>query len=127
MTDLVRRALLGNAEAQKECTAQGIALPCPFCGEFLNAMKFRELLWPEGVLAKQFFSHSINGCVVAGTSTDKEHLAAWNTRAKPPVGECGTCAWYHKDGHDEGYCGQQGPGRAPSDFCSWYRPKGAQE
>ena len=31
MTDLVRRALLGDREAQKECTAQGIALPCPFC------------------------------------------------------------------------------------------------
>ena len=29
MTDLICRALLGDAEAQKECTAQGIALPCP--------------------------------------------------------------------------------------------------
>ena len=33
MTDLVRRALLGDRGAQKECTAQGIALPCPFCSK----------------------------------------------------------------------------------------------
>ena len=33
MTELERRALLGDQEAQKECTEQGIVLPCPFCGE----------------------------------------------------------------------------------------------
>lgn len=32
MTDLERRALLGDQEAQKECTEKGIALPCPHCG-----------------------------------------------------------------------------------------------
>lgn len=31
MTDLVRRALLGDQEAAKECTAQGIVMPCPCC------------------------------------------------------------------------------------------------
>ena len=32
MTDLERHALLGDKEAQKECTEKGIVLPCPFCG-----------------------------------------------------------------------------------------------
>ena len=32
MTDLERRSLLGDAEAQRECTEKGIVLPCPFCG-----------------------------------------------------------------------------------------------
>lgn len=32
MTDLERRALLGDKQAQEECTRQGIVLPCPFCG-----------------------------------------------------------------------------------------------
>ena len=32
MTELERRALLGDKEAQKECTEKGIVLPCPFCG-----------------------------------------------------------------------------------------------
>lgn len=30
--ELIRRALLGDQEAQKECTEKGIVLPCPFCG-----------------------------------------------------------------------------------------------
>ena len=43
MTDLVRRALLGDAEAQKECTEQGIAPPCPFCSK-----KNNKNLWVHG-------------------------------------------------------------------------------
>lgn len=31
MTDLERRALLGDAEAQRECTEKGIVLACPHC------------------------------------------------------------------------------------------------
>lgn len=30
--ELIRRALMGSREAQKECTRRGIVLPCPFCG-----------------------------------------------------------------------------------------------
>ena len=30
--ELIRRALLGDQEAQKECTEKGIVLSCPFCG-----------------------------------------------------------------------------------------------
>lgn len=32
MTDLERRALLGDRQAQEECTEKGIMLPCPWCG-----------------------------------------------------------------------------------------------
>ena len=32
MTDLERRALLGDAEAQRECTEKGIVLGCWRCG-----------------------------------------------------------------------------------------------
>lgn len=32
MTELERRALLGDKQAQEECTDKGIVLPCPFCG-----------------------------------------------------------------------------------------------
>ena len=31
--DLERRALLGDRQAQEECTAKQILLPCSFCGE----------------------------------------------------------------------------------------------
>ena len=30
--ELIRRAIMGDKKAQKECTAKGIMLPCPFCG-----------------------------------------------------------------------------------------------
>lgn len=30
--ELIRRALLGDQEAQAQCTEKGIALPCPHCG-----------------------------------------------------------------------------------------------
>lgn len=32
MTDLERRALLGDSEAQRECMEKGIVLPCWRCG-----------------------------------------------------------------------------------------------
>ena len=38
MTDLIRRALMGDKQAQNECTAQYIALPCPFCGKEMKKM-----------------------------------------------------------------------------------------
>lgn len=36
MDSLVRKALLGDREAQRECTEKGIVLPCPFCGNENN-------------------------------------------------------------------------------------------
>ena len=30
--ELIRRALMGDKQAQEECTEKGIALPCPLCG-----------------------------------------------------------------------------------------------
>ena len=30
--ELIRRALLGDQQAQKECTEKEIVLPCPHCG-----------------------------------------------------------------------------------------------
>ncbi len=30
--ELIRRALMGNKQAQEECIEKGILLPCPFCG-----------------------------------------------------------------------------------------------
>lgn len=89
MDGLIRRALLGNAEAQKECTAQGIALPCPCCnGRALILQKYRTYpgMW-SAVCGECYI------CTPWRTSR-KEALKDWNTRAKPPIGECGTC----KDG-----------------------------
>ena len=32
LKELIHRALLGDEQAQQECTEKGIVLPCPFCG-----------------------------------------------------------------------------------------------
>ena len=42
MDSLVRKALLGDREAQRECTEKGIVLPCPFCGKELREHKTRK-------------------------------------------------------------------------------------
>ena len=40
--ELIRRALMGEKQAQEECTAKGIVLPCPFCGKELRERKTRK-------------------------------------------------------------------------------------
>ena len=85
MTDLERRALLGDAEAQRECTEKGIVLPCPCCGG-------------KAVLRFSFSKHGEsynirckNECVVTcghfkdpadvwRTTSRDEALTTWNTR-----------------------------------------------
>ena len=32
MTEFERKAMLGDKQAQEECTRKGIVLSCPFCG-----------------------------------------------------------------------------------------------
>lgn len=46
MTDLERRALLGDRQAQEECTRQGIVLPCPCCkGKGKVSFKDYRFVW----------------------------------------------------------------------------------
>lgn len=41
MTDIERRALLGDPQAQEECTRRGIVLPCP-----IGVLKRLSILYP---------------------------------------------------------------------------------
>lgn len=87
MTDLERRALLGNREAQEECTRQGVVLPCQCGGEakFVASDPFLQFWW-------------VIRCTECGTQTgsrptDRAALAAWNTRHAPPIVRCGECKY----------------------------------
>lgn len=99
MTDLERRALMGDRQAQEECTEKGIMLPCPFCGG--DAEK-------DYILGKIYFGSDdkpSNGyytyctgieCPIFGSysryyKTEREAVLAWNTRQAPPIGRCGEC------------------------------------
>lgn len=59
MTDLIRRALMGDKQAQNECTAQYIALPCPFCGKEMKKC-IQDRTYQEGACALPGFVDSKN-------------------------------------------------------------------
>lgn len=123
MTDLERRALLGDREAQEECTRQGIVLPCSFCGgearAFLRQPYTRNRHWYR---CRKCLSKS------HGYSTAEAALAAWNTRHAPPLVRCVECKhWGRLDEFGDGYC-ENPMGiddvTQPGDFCSYGESKG---
>lgn len=123
MTDkeLIRRALMGSQEAQKECTRRGILLPCPFCGSE-NIVISNWGLW-RGWCQE---------CL--GKSDDQlsqaDAIRKWNTRPAQPVGKCRDCKFYMVLGHCQVHsqvADECGPGVSvemlPDDFCSYFTPK----
>ncbi len=123
MTDkeLIRRALMGSQEAQKECTRRGILLPCPFCGSE-NIVISNWGLW-RGWCQE---------CL--GKSDDQlsqaDAIRKWNTRPAQPVGKCRDCKFYMVLGHCQVHsqvADECGPGvtveMLPDDFCSYFTPK----
>lgn len=122
MTDLERRALLGDREAQEECTRRGIVLICPFCGSTVRLVSWR------GVVKVICENCSASLDVFYSRETA---IRIWNTRAAPPIGRCGTCRWagenieHPSDPHI--FCDQFERILLRDDFCSLYEPKEADE
>ena len=124
MTDLERRALLGDRQAQEKCTKQGIVLPCPCCG-----CDDRDMLGLNVYHEQYFYSCEACGCngpvVYDNDNCDyPEHdaLAQWNTRQAPPIGRCWACKHRGKD--DPIVCDHPTTGLfdmiTPDDFCSYF-------
>lgn len=71
----IDRALLGDAEAAKECTEAGVAIPCPFCGEEASL----------DITPTQKYQMWCTSCACVNMGrfypTADEALAAWNRRA----------------------------------------------
>lgn len=120
--ELIRCALMGDKQAQEECTAKGIVLPCPFCGNENNIISnwgmFR--VWCPHCKAKS-----------EDTLTTRDALKSWNTRPAPPIGRCGECEFYTVLGHCKLHSqepDQYGSGAyvemLPDDFCSYFEPRG---
>lgn len=121
MDSLVRKALLGDREAQRECTEKGIVLPCPLCGNENNIISnwgmFR--VWCPHCKAKS-----------EDTLTTRDALKSWNTRPAPPIGRCGECEHYNTKLHYCDILSQESDYRelhyilmSPNDFCSHFEPK----
>lgn len=81
--ELIRCALLGDQEAQAQCTEKGIALPCPCCGIQMERVS-------------NGFAHPNTKCILNlkyFKFTDTELMSLWNTRPAPPIGKCGECKY----------------------------------
>lgn len=123
---LIRRALLGDKQAQKECTEKGIVLPCPICHG-----KIEQSLTGNRFMCKQcgfVFYTPISGNYRADEYINIVHR--FNTRPAPPIGRCGECEHYNTNLH---YCDilsqepDYGEGHyvlmLPGDFCSYFEPR----
>ena len=117
MTDkeLIRRALLGDWEAQQECTRREIVLPCPKCG------KGKIIFWDKKM---KWYSCWDCGLKSGPKKSFGEALRDWNTRPAPPVGRCRDCLWYLPKSKRCKYSlgGLWGEVNELS-FCSCFKPK----
>lgn len=119
--ELIRRALTGDKQAQKECTEKGIVLPCPFCGGEANLScdGIREYKIKTAPHFAGFYTRWEIKCKKCGFSPDRPPtiveynfnrkrgeleivgedfrvnlLKEWNTRPAPPIGRCKDCEFY---------------------------------
>lgn len=122
MTDLERRALMGDRQAQEECTKKGVVLPCWRC---LGEAEVKEIRTPGKPLYAVCCKKHYCGAYGCAHKTKKEALAYWNTRTAPPIGRCGECAHWYKKHCAHGPCATE-----PTDadfFCGSFEPKGGEE
>lgn len=122
--ELICRALVGDKQAQEECTEKGIVLPCPFCGEEAQLISEKGLYT---IVCKD------GPCI--GSDIHPEYgeamfaLEEWNTRPAPPVGRCRECKCWRRNGSDWGSCSKwytEDKVQAfmlEDDFCSSFEPR----
>ena len=124
MTELERRALLGDREAQKECTEKGIVLPCWRCG---GEAEVNEL--PIGgkplyaVACKKHYC----GAYGAGNRSAAKALEDWNTRPAPPIGRCDDCNHRYENENNEYECGIHNMCPDDNFYCKDFEPKEREE
>lgn len=115
MNKLIRKALLGDKQAQEECTRKGIVLPCPFCGK-------KEVLTLHSN-GKIYHNYTIE-CAFNGRFVK---LKDWNARPAPPIGRCGECKHFNNEGKYP-VCWHTGLKIRSGDyFCSYFESKESKE
>ena len=125
MTDkeLIRRALLGDQDAQKQCTEKEIVLPCWRCG---GESEIQELHTGGKPIYAVTCKKTYCGAYGCAHSTQQKAIEYWNTRPALPVGRCKDCRWYEYGKAWYPYCNHP-DGLANSvkttDFCSYFEPK----
>lgn len=123
--ELIRRALMGDQDAQKQCTEKEIVLPCWRCG---GESEIQELHTGGKPIYAVTCKKTYCGAYGCAHSTQQKAIEYWNTRPAPPVGRCRDCRWYEYGKAWYPYCNHP-DGLANSvkttDFCSYFEPKEA--
>lgn len=152
MTELERKALLGDKQAQQECTEKGIWLCCPLCkSSELKICGDGSDIYHPGTLG---YVDSIPNTIIWMTcdkcglisgveeikidsdgelledEAEKRLLANWNTRPAPPIGRCVECK--HSpllSSRTKGmrWCRKFRSEVNPNDFCSNFKPRESEE
>lgn len=127
MDELIRRALLGSREAQKQCTEAGIVLPCWRCG---GEPEIQELHTGGKPIYAVTCKRTHCGAYGCACSTQQKAIEYWNTRPVPPIGRCGDCKFYTVLGHCKAHSqepDQYGSGAyvemLPYNFCIYFEPR----
>lgn len=117
MTDLERRALLGDRQAQEECTEKRIVLGCPLCNGKVKV----------STAGRLFHCRSCNFTLTfPARLSPLEAISRWNTRPAPPIGRCVECGAYTPEGNGLGYC-SDGAAKTDDGYCDCFYPKGGEE
>ena len=88
-TNLERRALLGDWQAQEECARQGIIIRCWRCGGSAEVRRMNSEGKPiYAVVCKRSYC----GAYGSTCPTPQEAIVYWNRRPAPPIGRCKDCA-----------------------------------
>lgn len=121
MTDLERRALLGDKQAQEECTRQGIVLPCWRCGGEAEAKQVSNVGRPLYAVSCKKHYCGAYGCA---HRTENEAISYWNTRPEPPIGRCKDCGnWRGKQGDEYAPCKDCDGVMEADNFCRNFEPR----
>lgn len=116
--ELICRALMGDQEAQKECTEKGILIPCPWCKGEMQ------------ICHGDTYGYYKTKCIRCGAESPEkpsewEAILRNNTRPAPSIGKCGECALWKEEKECPGAfcCTITGMERESNDFCSEVEPK----
>lgn len=131
MDDLERRALMGDPQAQEECTRLGIVLSCPCCRGNATVHYTANNSYPNGYTSN-IYTRSKPGfimCNKCGLKTAKymkacRALARWNTRPAPPYRICKDCGYgYPSDKEGCVVCAVYGCTVENDNSCKQFGPK----
>ena len=122
--ELIRRALMGDQEAQEELSNKFIPIPCAFCKADGSNMKVQ---YDKGVAWIECQVCGACGPIVESDDEytgEKAAIYAHNTRPAPPVGRCEDCKWYVvKKPKCCGYCKLIQTTFGCEEFCNYFEPK----